>query len=108
MEELDRRAAVAVKTLEREDMRTLITSAARIATKVDALVAAQDEEIFRLRRLIVAATAAYREIKAKNWKGGAKRWASFVDSMDRLALETDAIFICEDLPPKRRIARRRA
>lgn len=106
MEELDRRAAVAVRTLERADLRSAISSINKMAEKVDALVAAQDDEIERLRRLIAATVVRYRAVTETKWTS-AKRTNALVASLDTLCLEADAIRLAGDLLPRKRPARRR-
>ncbi len=105
MEERDRRAAVALATLERPDVRALQSRLESIAKKLDDLVQTQDQEIEGLRRLLVSVSAAYRDVDATKWKIQKK-----VDHLFRLlglvCLEADAIIISGGLPPKRRPAKR--
>lgn len=106
MEELDRRAAVAVKTLERPDVRALRSQLDAVAVSFDALVEAQDDEIERLRRLIVTTVARYRAVTQTKWNS-VKKTNALIASLDTLCLEADAMLFAGDLLPRKRPARRR-
>lgn len=105
MLESDRRAAVALKTIERPDVRALRSGLERLAKKLDDLVQVQDEEIQRLRRLVVQVAQAYRLAVSHEWKRQ-HRNAAFFSAVDQLALESDAIVAAGDLRPGGRPARR--
>ncbi len=62
----------------------------------------QDEEIRRLRVIVVATVRAYRMMAAAGWKGSRSKFTKFTEAMDTICLESDAIEMTNDLAPKRR------
>lgn len=106
MEELGRRAAVALKAAERPDVRALRSKLSAVEKNFDDLIELQDEEIERLRRLLVSAANAHRANEATFWKHPTKV-AKLMAVLGEICLEADAIAYAGDLLPKRGPVRRR-
>jgi hypothetical protein len=106
VDEADRRAAVAVRTLERPDVRSLRSRLEKLAAQTDDLVQAQDSEIRRLRLMVLKMADGYRMALAGDWKRKGAN-AAFFRAVDALALEADAIRVNGDMFAPSRTARRR-
>mgnify|MGYP000913945594 FL=1 len=98
----DRRAAIALKAAERPDVRSLRSALDRVEQNFDDVMALQQEEILRLRRIVLMAVRAYRDMAANNWRGSRSRLERFTNAMDAICLESDAIEFSNDLPEKKR------
>ena len=107
MNEADRRSAVAVRTLERPDVRYLRSRLDKLAAQLDELVQAQDAEIRRVRLMVLKLADGYRMALAGNWKRKGAN-AAFFRAVDALALEADSIRVDGDMYAPPRNARRRA
>lgn len=104
MEGAERRAAVALRAAERPDIRVLRSALARVERNFDEVLGLQDEEIARLRRLVLAATKAYRTLIGKSRAAPAAN-QRFREAMEAICLEADAITFSGDVAPKRRPSR---
>lgn len=103
----ERRASVELRAAERPDVQALRSALSRVEHNFDAILELQEEEIQRLRRLVVVTVRAYRNMEAGGWKTNGRRFRAFVDAMGSICLESDAIEYGQDLAPKKRPTRRR-
>lgn len=106
MEQPDRRAAHALRTMDRPDVRALRSALDRVERNFKDLIEVQDEEIERLRRMVVQVVSAYRAVVLAKWDSDV-RVRKLTDTLDEMCLEADAILYEQDLKPKARPARRR-
>lgn len=97
----DRRAAIALKAAERPDVRSLRSAIDRVERNFDEVITLQQEEIARLRRLVLVTVRAYRVMTAST-RGSATGLRKFTEAMDAVCLESDAIELSEDMPAKKR------
>jgi hypothetical protein len=98
----ERRAATALKLAERPDVTALRYALNSVERNFNDVLALQDEEIRRLRVIVVATVRAYRMMAAAGWKGSRSKFNKFTEAMDTICLESDAIEMTNDLAPKRR------
>ena len=93
----DRSAAIALKAAERPDVRALRSALSKVERNFDGVLALQDAEIRRLRRLLLRAVRVYRDMAAADWHTSKARLAAFTKAFDDLCLEADAIVFAEGL-----------
>lgn len=98
----ERRAAQALKSAERPDVRALRSALDRVEQNFGDVLALQEEEIQRLRRIVIATVRAYRRMVAGAGQSSGYRLKKFTEAMDTIVLESDAIEMTNDLAPKGR------
>lgn len=107
MNTLDRKAAAGLRTAERPDVRALRSAIDKVERNFNDVLALQDEEIRRLRVIVLATVRTYRAMAAVSWRGNPAKARKFTEAMDVICLESDAIEYADDLPPKQRPAKQR-
>lgn len=102
MKTTDRSAAAALKAAERPDVRALRSALSRVERNFDEVLALQNEEIDRLRRIVVATVRAYRVLQSASERGSVSKARAFYAAMEPVCLEADAIEFAGDLQRKKR------